>query len=332
MSASVRRIAATALALAALASASCSSRGGGIGSACSGASDCASGLCAAGACTVACADHCGCPEGFECATASEGLRVCRPGPGRCGGTDAGPPPGHDAGPPIRVDGGGGGARCVAATADGDCGDNLDCGSVCCDAAHPYHCPSTDLCYATESAASADCGGVTCTRCAAGVASHEVYCSESSHAHAWDPECTCTALDSRPGPARYYGSSCDESPSSPVICCADTSYPGSGSCSCYYRLTWACTDTGSTQCHCEYYTSTAGLSLTSVCNDDPAADGIPWLCCARTYGSCRCIENFTGTSCPSGERSVTDCVPRPMAPVTSCPAGTRTVTSCSAGLP
>src|ERR1039457_5386583 len=43
--------------------------------------------------------------------------------------------------------------------------DLWCGSsACCDSAHPYNCPATNLCYQTATAAAAACGGTACSTC------------------------------------------------------------------------------------------------------------------------------------------------------------------------
>ena len=57
--------------------------------------------------------------------------------------------------------------CPPSPGTGTCSNagDLWCSSgTCCDSAHPYNCPATNLCYQTATAAAAACGGTACSSC------------------------------------------------------------------------------------------------------------------------------------------------------------------------
>lgn len=197
-------------------------------------------------------------------------------------------------------------------------------SACTEAGN--HCTSSADCCGSYS-----CVGGVCSA----PSSHVVTCTTTPGPHAtWEPTCTCTA-DSNPGTASFSGDSCDaQSAGLAKFCCADDSFPGSSSsCQCWFEnLDWACTGYDTSSCECAFLDTTTLDSnyLTSVCDNVPGSDGVPWHCCADTLGNCVCKE---GVACTAGKTEVSQCATPPSwygTPPSGCPSGTTLTYGCTAG--
>lgn len=342
-------VALAAAMLAGLAASGCASEPGGVtagfGGTCAGHADCESMLCLSGRCTRTCTSDCECPMSYACRSAGT-FSVCAPDTNGCTASgDAGPTPRdaftppRDAFTPPRDAWVPPGGSCRYSTPTVSCGPNYDCGDRCCQPDHPYYCPGSDLCYSTQSAAVADCGDGVCVSCVPDVPhdagppdagpppprDHVVTCTGSVTRAEW---CECNG-DTDTGPTRFSGTCIPDASFAPMICCASSGFPSSGSCSCWLSQPWRC-QSFSSSCACSnYYDPGAGVPYTTVCDNVP--DTRPWRCCA-SGGHCNCERD--GAACGAGEREVSNCTDYValglQAARTSCPSGQHQVSSCSGG--
>lgn len=114
-------------------------------------------------------------------------------------------------------------------------------------------------------------------------------------------CTCDMPDSG---GDY--NACSESVGEAALCCADSAWPGGGSCTC---LTADCTHPGGGGCTCS--PGTRG----DTCNDGA-------VCCVKPGSPCLCTYGIT--ECWSGYRHVAQCDGQAF----QCSPGQRKVRSCN----
>jgi hypothetical protein len=158
-----------------------------------------------------------------------------------------------------------------------------------------------------------------------------------------PQCTCESNDRNMGEVQYDGPDClaNSSVSSDTelseFCCADTNYPNSGSCSCYYdNSQWLCTaaDPQATYCKCGFASSMQASDpdshMTSTCGDTAGGNGASWLCYSMD-GVCSCEQGIK--SVPAGAILANTCTYPPAqfkTPISACPSGTTQIDQCRSG--
>ncbi len=130
-------------------------------------------------------------------------------------------------------------------------------------------------------------------------------------------CTCTA-PATPDPPL---TPCPQSTLSSVICCADSTYPTAGMCTC---APYACIDDGVGDCECAanpaLLSAITGTVVGSCDNSTSSAMG--GVCCVTNDGYCECMA--PETTCSAGT-TVDVCAPSPVNP---CGVEYVSVSTCS----
>ena len=179
--------------------------------------------------------------------------------------------------------------CGAPSILGACGSTkLFCGTACCGLAYPYYCPQTNLCFATQEQAAANCGNTACTACSPCSpcpAGKIAILTVDTIAGTRKCQCACNNAKCLTGQSKAFATcGCfQDTPTSPAVCVTPSTF---GSCA-----------GGSVSCGasaCCPFSNPHYCPLTSLCYGTAAE-------AETACGSTTCYDCVgCGLSCPAGQ--------------------------------
>jgi hypothetical protein len=195
--------------------------------------------------------------------------------------------------------------------------------------------------AASSGGTPGTGGLTGSGGATTGSPHLVQCSALAQKEPFNNEtssdiCRCRG-DANTGAISYRGEGCGQGDTE-LFCCGDTDYPSAGSCTCYQKRTWQCTEafvgTANAFCECWYYgkiENYASQVPTTSCDTETKSYATRCYVADVTGGQrCQCDAR----ALPAGAREVQSCSTAADAQVTvttACSAEQKSVSTCSTGL-